>query len=138
MRLPPALDLLRGCGVSIEEAREAKEDCLDRIGFLEDLRSCSSRSEKSSVLLPFRKSCVPPSSSFSFALCSASYIAPTCDRYGLNSAGSTVWILVRVTGGISRAVGGLCALDDGAEVCGMSPVRTMGGWRRVDMAKTRQ
>ena len=39
-----------------------------------------------------------------------------------------------MTGGISRAVGGLCALDAGAEVCGMRPVRTIGGWRRVEIA----
>jgi hypothetical protein len=44
-------------------------------------------------------------------------------------------IFVRVTGGMSRAVGGLCALDAGAEVCGIKPVRTMGGCRRVDMAR---
>lgn len=119
----------------MEDAREARDDCLDRFGFLEPLLSCSRRSEKSSVLPPFRNSCVPPSSSFSFALCNASYVAPTCERYDLNSVGSTVLMLVKATGGISRAVGGLCALDAGAEVCGMSPVRTIGGWRRVDIAR---
>lgn len=43
-------------------------------------------------------------------------------------------MFVRVTGGMSRAVGGLCALDAGAEVWGTKPVRTIGGWRSVDMA----
>jgi hypothetical protein len=45
-----------------------------------------------------------------------------------------VVIFVRATGGMSRAVGGLCALDAGAEVWGMRPVRTIGGWRSVDIA----
>ena len=40
-----------------------------------------------------------------------------------------------VTGGISRAVGGLCALEAGAEVWGTRPVRTIGGCRRVDIAR---
>lgn len=43
-------------------------------------------------------------------------------------------MLVSVTGGISRAVGGLWALEGGTEVWGTRPVRTMGGCRRVDMA----
>jgi hypothetical protein len=47
-------------------------------------------------------------------------------------------IFVRVTGGISRAVGGLCALDAGAEVCGINPVLTIGGCRSVDIARSCQ
>ena len=43
-------------------------------------------------------------------------------------------MLVSATGGMSFAVGGLCALDAGAEVCGRSPVRTIGGCKRVDIA----
>jgi hypothetical protein len=49
-----------------------------------------------------------------------------------------VVIFVRATGGMSRAVGGLCALDAGAEVWGMRPVRTIGGWRRVEIARACQ
>jgi hypothetical protein len=47
-------------------------------------------------------------------------------------------IFVRATGGISRAVGGLCALDGGAEVCGINPVLTIGGCKSVDIARSRQ
>lgn len=43
-------------------------------------------------------------------------------------------MFVRVTGGISRAVGGLWALEAGADVCGIRPVRTIGGCSRVDIA----
>lgn len=43
-------------------------------------------------------------------------------------------ILERVTGGMSFAVGGLWALEAGADVCGTSPVRIIGGWRRVEIA----
>jgi hypothetical protein len=46
-----------------------------------------------------------------------------------------VVMFVRATGGMSRAVGGLCALEAGAEVWGSNPVRTMGGCRRVEMAR---
>ena len=56
----------------------------------------------------------------------------------MKSVGSTVVIFVRVTGGISRAVGGLCALDAGAEVCGINPVLTIGGCRSVDIARSCQ
>jgi hypothetical protein len=47
-----------------------------------------------------------------------------------------VGIFVSVTGGISRGVGGLCALDAGADVWGIRPVRTIGGCRSVDIAGT--
>jgi hypothetical protein len=43
-------------------------------------------------------------------------------------------MLVSVTGGISLVLGGLCAEDAGAEVCGSKPVLTIGGWRSVEMA----
>jgi len=43
-------------------------------------------------------------------------------------------MLVRATGGMSRVVGALCAADAGNDVCGRRPVRTIGGWSRVDMA----
>lgn len=43
---------------------------------------------------------------------------------------------MRATGGMSREVGGLCALDAGAEVWGIRPVRTMGGWSRVEIARS--
>ena len=36
---------------------------------------------------------------------------------------------------MSLDVGGLWVLDAGAAVCGWSPVRTIGGWRRVEMAR---
>jgi len=98
-----------------EEAKEAREACLDRLG-LPVRPSASKRSAKSSGFVPLLNNCVPPSSSLSFARCSASYSAPTCVKYGVNSAGSTGFKFVRVTGGISRDVGGLCALDAGAEV----------------------
>lgn len=39
-----------------------------------------------------------------------------------------------VTGGMSRAVGGLWALEAGGAVCGRRPVRTMGGCSSVEMA----
>lgn len=44
-------------------------------------------------------------------------------------------MFVKVTGGISRVVGALnpAAAAD-ACVCGNSPVRTIGGWSRVEMA----
>lgn len=42
-------------------------------------------------------------------------------------------IFVRVTGGISRVDGGLYPVEDTA-VCGVKPVRTIGGWSRVEMA----
>lgn len=41
---------------------------------------------------------------------------------------------MRATGAISLAVGGLCALEAGAEVCGSRPVRTIGGCNNVEMA----
>jgi hypothetical protein len=40
----------------------------------------------------------------------------------------------RVTGGMSRVVGALWVADAGMEVCGRRPVRTIGGWRRVEIA----
>ena len=43
-------------------------------------------------------------------------------------------MLVRVTGGMSLDEGGLWALEADAAVCGTRPVRTMGGWSRVEMA----
>lgn len=43
-------------------------------------------------------------------------------------------MLVKATGGISREVGGLCALEAGAEVCGNSLVRTIGGCSNVEIA----
>lgn len=39
-----------------------------------------------------------------------------------------------VTGGMSRAVGGLWVLDVGGAVCGTSPVRTIGGCSNVEIA----
>ena len=42
-------------------------------------------------------------------------------------------MLVRVTGGISRELGRLYPAD-GTAVCGIKPVRTIGGWRRLDTA----
>ena len=44
-------------------------------------------------------------------------------------------MLVRATGGMSFVVGALkpaAAVE--AAVCGSKPVRTMGGWRSVEMA----
>jgi len=35
---------------------------------------------------------------------------------------------------MSRVVGGRWALEAGGAACGRRPVRTMGGWRRVEMA----
>jgi hypothetical protein len=108
---------------------------LDVAGFLPGRRRPSSRtSASSSRLLPRRCKTSDSSFSSSFTLRNCSYRAPTWVRYGLNSAESTWVILVNVTGGISFAVGGLCALDAGADVCGRRPVRTIGAWRRVDMA----
>ena len=52
----------------------------------------------------------------------------------MNADASTCGMLVRVTGGMSLDDGALYALDGEAEVCGRSPVRTIGGWRRVDIA----
>jgi hypothetical protein len=44
-------------------------------------------------------------------------------------------MLLKVTGGMSLVVGGLKpAADADACVCGSSPVRTMGGCSRVEMA----
>jgi hypothetical protein len=43
-------------------------------------------------------------------------------------------MFVKVTGGMSRAVGGLCAAEAGAWVCGNSPVRTIGGCSKADIA----
>jgi hypothetical protein len=56
----------------MEDAKDASEACLERIGVLDRRRSMSRRSEKSSTLLPFLGNWVPPSSSFSLALCNAS------------------------------------------------------------------
>ena len=36
---------------------------------------------------------------------------------------------------MSRVVGALCRLEAGANVCGRSPVRTIGGCRRVEIAE---
>ena len=33
-------------------------------------------------------------------------------------------------------VGGLCALEAGADVCGIKPVRTIGGCRSVEIAES--
>lgn len=44
-------------------------------------------------------------------------------------------MLVRVTGGISRDEGGLYPVET-AE-CGVKPVRTIGGWSRVEIAVDR-
>lgn len=44
------------------------------------------------------------------------------------------WIFVKVTGGMSRVVGGLCEVEDGADVCGRRPVLTIGGCSSVDIA----
>lgn len=44
-------------------------------------------------------------------------------------------MFVSVTGGMSFEVGGLCALEAGAEVWGISPVRTIGGCNRVEIAR---
>ena len=35
---------------------------------------------------------------------------------------------------MSRAVGGLCALEAGGAVCGRRPVLTIGGWSSVEIA----
>lgn len=56
-RLPgPPLDLLRTVGFSMDEANEASEACLEIFGRVDDRRSSSKRSEKSSALLLFLKS----------------------------------------------------------------------------------
>lgn len=39
-----------------------------------------------------------------------------------------------VTGGMSRTVGALCTADEARADCGISPVRTIGGDRREDIA----
>lgn len=43
-----------------------------------------------------------------------------------------------VTGGMSRVEGGLCVAEAGAEVCAMSPVRTIGGCKSVEIALRNQ
>ena len=69
----------------------------------------------------------------SFDCWKTSYTEPTCDRYVWNAFGSTGVMFVRVTGGISRDDGGLYPVA-AAEACGVKPVRTIGGWRRVEIA----
>ena len=54
----------------------------------------------------------------------------------MNEAGSTVGMFVSVTGGMSFAVGGLCALEAGADVCAINPVRTIGGCNNVEIARS--
>ena len=54
----------------------------------------------------------------------------------MKEAGSTVGIFVSVTGGMSFAVGGLWALEAGADIWGRSPVRTIGGCNSVEIAMT--
>jgi hypothetical protein len=45
-------------------------------------------------------------------------------------------MFVKVTGGISREEGGLYPVEE-TEVCGVNPVRTIGGWRSVEIAVER-
>lgn len=116
-RINPELDLLKGLGASIEP-NDVTEDVEPRrcdlvVGCkrLPGPVSCCS----SGLML---RRLLAASSSLSLTRRSCSYNAPTCARYGLNSAASTMGIFVSVTGGISRAVGALWELDDGAVVCG--------------------
>lgn len=89
-------------------------------------------STSSSCLLLRRMTDV--STSLSLTRRSCSYSVVNWVRYGEKSPLSTWVMFVRVTGGISLAVGGLCALEAGAETWGRRPVRTMGGCSNVEIA----
>jgi hypothetical protein len=134
--LDPLPLLLLACGESIGES-VAVEPCR---GICRG-RCCSLRNRWSRVCA--KSSSFEPCRSFldHCGGCSslsvrvrASYKLPTWARYGLKTDGSTCGMFVSVTGGISLVLGGLCAEEAGADVCGRRPVLTMGGCSSVEMA----
>jgi hypothetical protein len=117
--MKPELERRDGKGGSIEvsDARDAEEPLRLLAGF-EPGRSSPSipTSGCSSVFAPRREADV--SSSLSLTRLNCSYRAPTWVRYDVNSVLSMRVMFVRVTGGMSLAVGGLWVLDAGAVACG--------------------